>query len=138
MMKVKGLNKALARVYRIPIHADIAMKKTVKDLSSTGEKMTRNLINGGAPRTGKFNTHTGSNRSAPYEPAKTDHGELASSIAHKIVSKYVGVFGTALDYGVKLELGDGIAPRPFLLPTAFKLQKRASAVLRRNTRNLIK
>ena len=138
MMKVRGLNKLQARIYRISIHSDIAMRKTVKELTQTGENMTRGLINGGAPRTGKFNTHTGTNRSAPYEPAKTDHGELASSIAHKIVSKYVGVFGTALDYGVKLELGDGIAPRPFLLPTAFRLQKKASAVLRRNTRSLIK
>ncbi|MBW1784667.1 MAG: hypothetical protein JRL30_28465 [Deltaproteobacteria bacterium] len=124
--------KALERKFSsMSVKADLAMNKTVKELAKKGEGMARNLINQGPPRSGRPNFRRGYNRSAPYEPAKTDLGHLAYSISSSSLGKS-GEFGTGLSYGVKLELGNGVAPRPFLLPTAFKLRRIAGATLARN------
>ena len=89
------------------------------------------------PRTGRWykvpGTETLYQASAPGEAPAQATGELRRTIATEVKkegSSWAGYCGTRLEYGLKLEVGDGkVAPRPWLRPSFEKAEGEIKSIL---------
>ncbi len=73
--------------------------------------------------------------SAPGEPPAIDTGYLQNSIEEAMIDQTTGVVAVGADYGLYLEMGTvNMAPRPFMVPAAKKVQPEFLAAMKSITK----
>jgi len=127
---ITGLEKLHKGLKRMHNKAPKAMRGAVRDTAKEGQRLARDIVKNGSPRTGRMNKARGYRRSAVGEPLKYDTGELYRSIQR--TSRGLNAsFGTNKDYAEEHEFGlNGRPPRPFMLPASFTLGEDARFLLK--------
>ena len=113
---------------RINAKADAALK----DMALAIQREAKRLIQSHASKGKKYKATKGGKyhyASKPGKPPNTDTGVLVKSIRIAVHNKGYRV-GTNLDYGRKLELGVGIAKRPWLSLALKNVEKRLPRIVR--------
>lgn len=115
-IEIKGLDKlnkkAKEKAQEVP-------KEILKEITKGTLAVHRTAIEGIQKGSRSGIAYKNHQASAPGEYPKTDTGNLVSKIFFRIdKNELVGEVGTALDYGVYLELGTSrMSPRPWLQPS---------------------